>query len=54
MTIKISLSYLYPLIRDDLAENNTSDLWFENIKEREKELIFILVPDEQVSPFLIK
>ena len=46
---KMCVSYLYRLIREDIAETNTRDLWFEYVMEGEKDRIFVLVPEEKVT-----
>jgi len=40
---KMSESYLYRLIREDIKDNNSRPLWFNYILEGEKERIFVLI-----------
>lgn len=40
---KMSFSYLYRLIRDDIKGDNTRDLWFEYELEGEKDRIWVIL-----------
>jgi len=40
---RMTESYLYRLIREDIAGTNTRELWFEYILEGEKDRIWIIL-----------
>lgn len=46
---KMSVSYLYRLIREQIAGTSTRELWFEYVMEGEKDRIYILVPENELT-----